>query len=422
MAANSVGTGMIVARWLGADGLGIYAALSVASGTTIQIGGAGLTAANVYFISRSEECLKPVFGNAVVFALIGGGILALALVLLASLAPTLFIGIPLHFVAISAALIPSQLLVLFGLNVFLARGRVGTFNLLDTLGQSFLFINAALTLVIAGAGLVQLLSVNTVVGAGMGALISWLVYRYIGQHKTGSTRKRDVRLFTKMMRYGLKFNVAMASTMLVFRVDVLIVNYFRGAAEAGVYSVASQGGLLFMLLPNVIGSLLFPRIASTRDASGELTAVVTRHTAFVLAIAFLLAIPGAFLMPYLYGAPFFDASIQLLILLPGVYLMGLEMVMVQHFVGTGLPAAIPVFWVTTLFFNIALNLAIVPTFGARGASLVSTLSYSLIFALVFIYFRAKTGKRFADTFILRPIEVRPLLAVAGSLFGHGNPA
>ena len=219
-----------------------------------------------------------------------------------------------------------------------------------------------------------------------------------------------------MVRYGLKFNVSMASTMLVFRIDLLIVNYFHGTAEAGVYSVASQGGLLLMMLPNVIGSLLFPRVASMRDLSGEFTAVVSRHTAFLLAIAALLAIPGAFLLPYLYGARFSDAPVQLLILLPGVYLMGLEMVIVQHFVGTGLPAAIPVFWVTTLLFNIALNLMIVPAYGARGASLVSTLSYSLIFVLVFIYFRAKTGKRFADTFILRPIELRPLFAVAARLF------
>ena len=411
MVASSVGTGMIVARWLGADGLGTYAALSVASGTAIQIGGAGLTAANIYFISRDHEKLKPVFGNAVVFALVGGSALAIALVALASFAPALFVGIPLRFVAITAAIIPFQLLVLFGLNVFLARGRVGTFNLLDAIGQSLVLINAVLTLVIAGAGLVYLLSLNTAVGVGMGFLISWLVYRHVALYQ-GSAQQTDVRLFGSMMRYGLKFNVSMASTMLVFRVDLLIVNYFRGAAEAGVYSVATQGGLLLMLLPNVIGSLLFPRVASMRDLSGEFTAVVTRHTAFLLAIAVLLAIPGAFVLPYLYGARFSDAPVQLLILLPGVYLMGLEMVLVQHFVGTGLPAAIPVFWVTTLFFNIALNLMIVPAFGARGAAMVSTLSYSLIFALVFIYFRAKTGKRFADTFIVRPIELRPLFAVA----------
>ena len=416
MVASTVGTGMIVARWLGANGLGTYATLNVASGTAIQIGGAGLTAANIYFISRDRRHLKPVFGNAVVFALLGGSGLAIVLIALASFAPAFFSGIPLRFVAITAAVIPFQLLVLFGLNVFLARGRVGTFNLLDAVGQSFLLINAVLVLVIAGAGLVYLLTLNTAVGVGMGVLISWLVYRYVARHQIESTQLTDVHLFKSMVRYGLKFNVSMASTMLVFRIDLLIVNYFRGTAEAGVYSVASQGGLLLMLLPNVIGSLLFPRVASMRDLSGEFTAVVTRHTAFLLAFAVVLAIPGAFVLPYLYGAPFSDAPVQLLILLPGVYLMGLEMVMVQHFVGTGLPAAIPMFWVMTLFFNIALNLMIVPAYGARGASLVSTLSYSLIFALVFIYFRAKTGKRFADTFILRPIELRPLFTVAARLF------
>jgi hypothetical protein len=45
-----------------------------------------------------------------------------------------------------------------------------------------------------------------------------------------------------------------------------------------------------------------------------------------------------------------------LILLPGVYLLGIESVMVQHFSGTGLPLAIPLFWIVTVVCNVALNL------------------------------------------------------------------
>src|SRR5512138_2637058 len=52
MVASSFGAGIILARWLGAGGLGVYAALSVVSGTVVQMGGAGLTAANIYFIAR----------------------------------------------------------------------------------------------------------------------------------------------------------------------------------------------------------------------------------------------------------------------------------------------------------------------------------------------------------------------------------
>lgn len=410
LVASSVGSGLIVARWLGVEGLGAYAVLNVTVGNAVQIGGAGLTAANIYFIARDRQHLKPAATNALVFALIGGGALALVVVALASFAPALFRSVPPRLIAIAAASIPFQLLVLFGLNVFLSLGRVARFNLLDALAQSFLLINAAFALIFAGTGLLMVVSLNTAASAGMGILISWLVYRYVTRHLAKSAWRADARLLLRMMRYGLKFNISMTATMLVFRADVLIVNYFRGGAEAGVYSVASQGGLLLMLLPNVIGTLLFPRVASMRDTSGDLAAVVTRHTAFVMAIVCLLAIPGAFALPLLYGAPFSDAALQLLILLPGVYLIGLEMVLVQHFVGTGLPAAIPAFWVMTLLLNIALNLAVVPAFGARGAALVSTVSYALIFTLVLSYFRAKTLRRFSETLLLRRTELRRLFA------------
>jgi O-antigen/teichoic acid export membrane protein len=122
----------------------------------------------------------------------------------------------------------------------------------------------------------------------------------------------------------------------------------------------------------------------------------------------LAAAALSFVLPWIYGARFGDATIQLLILLPGIFFMGLESVLVQHFTGTGLPAIIPVFWIITLVFNIGLNLVVVPTFGARGAAAISTLSYTLIFLLVAIYFCMKTGRRPAETFVLRTSELRNL--------------
>ena len=97
-------------------------------------------------------------------------------------------------------------------------------------------------------------------------------------------------------------------------------------------------------------------------------------------------------------------------LLPGVYLVGLESVLVQHFTGTDLPAAIPGFWIVTVLANLALNLAFVPAFGARAAALNSTLSYALIFVLVAWYFCRKTGRRPGEVFVARPQDLRDLFA------------
>jgi O-antigen/teichoic acid export membrane protein len=115
-------------------------------------------------------------------------------------------------------------------------------------------------------------------------------------------------------------------------------------------------------------------------------------------------------LPLVYGASFAEATTQLLILLPGVYLVGLESVLVQHFTGTDLPAAIPGFWIVTVVVNLALNLALVPAFGARAAALNSTLSYALIFVLVAWYFCRKTGRRPSEIFLPRAGDVRELFA------------
>jgi O-antigen/teichoic acid export membrane protein len=174
---------------------------------------------------------------------------------------------------------------------------------------------------------------------------------------------------------------------------------------------------MLMLLPGVIGTLLLPRVASEQDARGEMTMRVTRHTAFVMLLICLAAVPASFALPLVYGAQFADASWQLLILLPGIYLVGIESVLVQHFSSLGLPVAIPIFWLITLALNVALNLAFVPAFGARAAAAASSISYALIFVCVASYFRAKTGNSLARTLFLRADELRALLASARTRAG-----
>lgn len=410
MTVNSVVAGVIVARWLGAEGLGSLAVLNVTVGTVAQLSSAGLPSANTYFISRDQSRLAAVALNSLVFALAAGSLLAILLTLLARWQPGLFNSISPRLVAIAAVSVPFQLITLLGLNVFLAVGRVDRFNLLDFASQSFVLVNAILALLIFGRGLWTLVSLNTAASIFVSVVIVWLIGRQIASRdKLLPHARPGVRLFREMLRYGLKFHVSLLAGMLIFRADLLVVNHFRGAAEAGVYAVASQVAMMLMLLPGVIATLLFPRISAREDAAGRLTCLVSRHTAFVMLLVCLLAAPASLLLPLLYGAAFADVSVQLLILLPGVYLIGLESVLVQHFNATGLPLAIPLFWVATLLVNIALVFALVPAYGARGAAVASTVTYAMIFALVALYFRARTQRTFSEALLISAREVRELL-------------
>jgi len=415
MAANSVGSGIIISRWLGAESWGVYAVLSVMVGNIVQIGGSGLTSANVYFIARERKVLSTACANAFMFAGVGGSALVFGVLALAAWRPELLPNIPLRLLAVAALAIPFQLLTLLLLNFFLALGRVERYNALDALVQSFVLLNAVLALVLLRAGLSTLVSLNTTASAALSVVIATLVFRAARREgeltKTRLRWRPEAQLFKHMMCYGGKITVMVAAMTLVMRADLLIVHYFRGGVEAGVYAVAVQCSLLLMMLPNVLGTLLFPRVAETRDTSGKFTTRVVRHTAFVMALVSMAAVPLAFVIPIAYGAAFADAPRQLLLLLPGAYLLGLQMILSQYLAGAGVPRALPAFWIFTLLLSVTLNLLLVPHYGARGAACVSTLCYATIFTLTLVYFSSQTGRSFATTLILRRAELERLSEV-----------
>ncbi len=410
MTANSVIAGIIVARWLGADGLGQLGVINVSVAMVVQLGSAGLPSANTYFIAKDKSYVFAAALNSLLFALVVGSILAFGLALAARWQPEWFGSISPDLIKIAAISIPFQLVTLIGLNIFLALGDVRRFNLLDLSGQAFVLINALVALIVLNSGLLALVTLNTLAAVAIALLIVILVAVYAGRIKDKvSFWRLDLGLLGRMIRYGLKFHLSLVAAALMFRADLLVVNHFHGSAEAGVYSVASQIGLMLMMLPGVIATLLFPRITAEQDLRGETTARATRHTAFVMLLICIAAVPVCFLLPLLYGAAFSDVVVQLLILIPGVYLVGVQSVLAQHFNAIGLPAAVPTFWLITLLIHVLLLMVLVPPLGGRGAALASLVSYVMIFILMFSYFRSSTGKSSGDALVLTSGELRDLI-------------
>jgi O-antigen/teichoic acid export membrane protein len=413
MAANSVVSGIIVARWLGAEGLGALAVLNVALNTAMQIGNLGVSTANTYFIAQDNKLAATAAVNSGIFALLSGGAFALGLWLCAAWQPGLLANLPGKLVAIAVIALPFQLATLLGINLFLALGRVREFNALDLLNQSFVIINAVLALVLLRGDLWTLISFNTAAGAGVGLLTCGLLYRYLSG-ETEVTRGRWRVDFTRLretLRYALKGHILWVATLLVWRVDVLLVAHWRGAAEAGIYAVATQFTLFLLLLPNAVSHLMLARMAATQENAAAFTCQAARHTAALMLLVCVGSVPLSYALPLLYGPAFAEVPRLIWLLLPGVFFMALQAVLVQYFVGTGLPRKIPTLWALTLLLNLTLNRLLIPQYGARGAAWVSTLTYTFICLAVAFCFRQATGRKLREMLILEREEWRGLLKV-----------
>jgi O-antigen/teichoic acid export membrane protein len=200
-----------------------------------------------------------------------------------------------------------------------------------------------------------------------------------------------------MMRYGGRVWVSCLLSFLVIRSDLLLVNYFRGTAEAGVYSIAVQIADTLLLLPVTIGMILLPRVAAESEGrQDEVTARVLRHTALFLGAlvvaAFVLVGP---VVRLLYGPGFEGAIAATRCLLPGIFALGLNGVLMNHFSGRGMPPVTLLAPLAGVLINVALNLVVVPRFGIRGAATTSSAAYILMLVLCLGAFlrRGRVGLR-----------------------------
>ena len=408
MAANSVLAGILVARLLGAESLGALLVLNVTVAAVIQFSGFSLFAANTYFTAEDHGLLVPAAVNGVFFAILSGIVCSLILWLCS---PYFLPGVPSGLVIIGLLGVPFQLITIILTNLFLARGEVKKFNFLDLLNQSFVLINAIAVLLFWGGGLWMLVSFNAATSAVVMLLTVILFIRYIHKQSPETTWSGDLGLLRRMVKYAFKGHILWISMILVYRLDLLVVNYFRGAAEASVYAVATQCTLFLLLLPNAVSHILQMRVATTQDEGGTFTSLVARHTSLILGAACLVSVPGSLLLTKVYGPAFADLSVQIWLLLPGVFFVGVQVVLAQYFVGTGLPILLPISWVATLMLNASLNIAIVPVYGARGAAVVSTICYTLVFVIVFAFFKWRTGHGLREVLLPRSDEFRRMRAM-----------
>lgn len=409
IAGSNLLSGVIIARWLGSTGVGFWATLNVIILLAITLGGFGLQSTVTYLVARDRSIARMVLMNAIVFAVIVGGILAIAIALMANLIPGLLGDVPPLLVTIAALALPFQMLSYFCLGIYLGLERIRTYNLIDISMQLSVLSGAVLMLIALGQGITELVIFTTIANLAIAAVIVYLtIQATVGESRPEISRRLLMR---KMLDHGSRFFVAVAAGIIILRGDLLIVNFFRSADEAGVYAVATQASIFLHLVPSIISTMLFPRTSAAQDTSGLMTCRVTRHAVFFLLIACFFAAPLSYLLPLLYGPAFGEVPTLFLILLPGVFLLGIETIQVQHFAGLGLPRQIPIFWLVAMVICIGLDLLLVPAFGARAAAAVSTFSYALMFVLVALLFRSQTGRSWSEIFIIRRSEMREIFHI-----------
>jgi O-antigen/teichoic acid export membrane protein len=220
-----------------------------------------------------------------------------------------------------------------------------------------------------------------------------------------------------VVTYGLTLSGFRVVQLLNERIGLIALAAFSTNAAVGVFSIAIAATDVLLLSTEALALSTFRRIGSeVRDVSAALTVRTIRHCILLAGAAAVLLTPLAYLaLPWVLGPGYDEVPLLLLLLLPNVLCVAAITPLYTFFqVQTEKP--VTMFRVTgsALVASAALNVALVPQWGAEGAAVAASLGGIVAAVVAFRAFAAGTQTRLRE---LRPgrQELRDYAALVASL-------
>ena len=376
----------IIARWLGPEGKGMLALALLLPGMLGLFLSGGINVANVYFAGSKRLDVAVLSANSLGFTILMS-ILGCAIVLvmtsigwLEALVP----GVPTWIVLLAMLGFPANLLNVFFSAILQGLQLIGTVNLINLI-QRIITLSLTILLVIVWK--------LSVLGALVAALASWtlsLIVSGIALRRHGGvlTPSWSYSVLRTILSFGLRGHIGNVLQFFNYRLDIFIVNLFLGPAGVGIYTVTVRLAELLWYLPNAVGFVIFPKAAASKpEEMNVFTPRVFRLTLGLTALGALgLAMVGRPVINFVFSSAFIDAYMPLLVLLPGVVLLGGSKVLTNEIAGRGYPHYNSLNAALALVVTVVLDLVLIPRYGVLGAALASSTAYAMIlFAAIGFY-------------------------------------
>lgn len=381
-------TTVLTARAFGPLGRGELSLATQFLTLAASLGSLGLGVAATYQAARGEWPRGLAFGNsAMVGLLLGVGIFAVCGSVI-GLGGITFRSLPAKDLLLASLAIPFLLAVANLQSVYQGYRDFRAFNGI-TLAQ------AALPLLLIGIAI----SLGGAVRAAIAATVAAVVLLFAAsvgyaRRSTPLSWRIDSAYVRALGSYGLRFHPANVLAYLGYRLDVFLVDGFKGAAAVGLYGAGVVIAEGLWMPSQAVSTALFPTIAAaeTESARRAVTPLAARNTLWLTgivgAIVFVLAGP---VVDLLYSSRFGASAGVIRILVPGIVLFAAARVVTNDIAARGRPLVNSVVAATSVVCNVALNVVLIPRDGIEGAAWASTGSYSLLFLATIAVYRRVTG-------------------------------
>ena len=203
----------------------------------------------------------------------------------------------------------------------------------------------------------------------------------------------DTGYWTTLVRGSLAIGIATGLFLSYYRIDTVLVALIRDPHETGLYGAAFKFVEIAEVLVAAIGITVFPtfaRLVATRDPriNGAIQRSLDAVLAFSAPIVVGILLTANDLVTATAGPEFAPAASALRLLMPYLALLVATGILIRVAAALHEDRFLLVVAVTVLVVNIALNLALLPTYGYKVAALTSVFSEGcVVVALGYVVWR-----------------------------------
>jgi len=211
------------------------------------------------------------------------------------------------------------------------------------------------------------------------AISLYISYRY---QKIGSfIQYFDFNLAKKMLKDCWPLTFSSFVIMIYMRIDQVMIHEMLGDQAVGIYSAAVRISEVWHFIPIMITNSLLPALINAKK-TGENNYYLKLQKIYVLmiwmalGIAFVMTFLSHWIIATLYGEAYKDAGTVLMISIwKGVFVFfgcaWFQWMLIENRI-----RMISFFQINILFFNVVLNLILIPRFGINGAAIATLIASS----------------------------------------------
>ncbi len=407
--------GVLVARGLGASAKGELTLLQQIPAIVSLVLGLGLGSAHAYYVGRGRRSAAHAVSDSLAASMVLGGIGVVAAYLVMSGAFPSLDGVQPSLLALAAASVPFTMALTLLAGVATGLGEI----VRQSWAQMYsAIVTAALVAVMWLAGS---LSIAVVVGSSLAGLLVGvgLLILAARTHERPLLARPSWKRTAEEAGYAIKAHLVTVASYLELRQDAVLLGLLASTAAVGVYSVGVTFAEVLWYVPQNVAAALLARALKTGDEAES--AAVTARTARVLlalvvSLFVLLALIVPWAIPWLFGKQFAQSVQVFFLLAPGVLAIGFTGVLVSHFAAHG--RLFPGLTFVGVVVNLALNLALIPLAGVRGAAVASSLTYGVTAIVYVVLFKRSARMSLAQISLITRDDVA-LLYTALRAVGSG---